>query len=446
MSGALNNRWPLDIVLMSSPVYWPDESQFQQFAQSLQQAILEGAELDPADLRFHLSYGELPEDQREALAAKSTLVFLPMSGGCQPAMIELAGGHAHIGLFNAYLPESGLPMSLSHEIMHKNGHPACTDTFAYLRQAGEAVSWLFNLEDLAAFARASQAVSRLKQARLLKIGETEPWVINSERDPQAYQDRLGIEVIPIDREVLYERCRQVDDADVEPLIERWRSGAQHLVEVDSTDIREACRVIRGMEHLLGEHEADGLSMACFAMIGDINTTSCLALSFLNDSADFIGACEGDLEAGVTLFLLKALGADFIWIGNPIIHADDSLELVHCTAPTCGCGMNLNYSLMRHHESGRGVAPEVQLPKGRPVSLARIGGGLEHIKFYRGRSEAVGDKLPACHTQVHVKLEDATSQDVLANLLGTHLVLTYGDYAKELAYVSRFLGLKANTEF
>jgi L-fucose isomerase-like protein len=48
-------------------------------------------------------------------------------------------------------------------------------------------------------------------------------------------------------------------------------------------------------------------MACFAMIGDIDTTSCLALSALNDSATEIGACEGDLDAGLTLYLLKAMG-------------------------------------------------------------------------------------------------------------------------------------------
>ena len=63
-----------------------------------------------------------------------------------------------------------------------------------------------------------------------------------------------------------------------------------------------------------------------------------------------------MEAAVTLYLLKALGADFVWMANPIIYEENYIDMVHCTSPRKACGAELSYRLLRHHESGRGVFP------------------------------------------------------------------------------------------
>lgn len=441
MSGTLLKQWPLDLVLFSSPVYWSDEAELAQFQNTLEKELTRAFEESGVNLKFHRIQGEPKPEQLDALREAEVLVLFPLSGGSQEGILEIGKGATFKAVFNGYLPESGLSEALTHKILHRNGHPASTDSYAYFRQAGHGVSWLSSLAALKAYGLAWQASQRLRHARLLKIGETEPWVINSCRDPQRYRERLGVEIVPMEREALYDLYRRTTDAMARKHAERWRGRAGRLLEIGNEDILKACRVVTAMETLLQNHEADGLSMACFAMIGDIDTTSCLALSTLNDSASYIGACEGDLEAGVTLFLLKALGADFVWIGNPIIHPEGILDLVHCTAPVCGCGTEFKYQLTRHHESGRGVSPEVQLPAGRPVTLARIGGNLERIVRFGGVSRSVGDKLPACHTQIRVELDGVSSRQVIDSLLGTHLVLTFGDFRPELDFASRFLGLK-----
>lgn len=446
MSGALLKQWPLDLILFSSPVYWSDPVELLQFQEALESHLRKAFESSGVAFRIHRIHGDLEEADLEALQNVEALVLFPLSGGSQRAILETGERARFKALFNAYLPECGLPDFFTHTIMHRNGHPASTDSFAYFRQREQHVSWLSSLEELQDFALSWQAVQRLKSARLLKIGETEPWVINSCRDPGRYRERLGLEVLPMDRELLYEKYEKTTDAMARQHAERWKGRAGRLLEIGDADILKACRVVAAMEDLLQETDADGLSMACFAMIGDINTTSCLALSTLNDSANYIGACEGDLEAGVTLFLLKALGADFVWIGNPVIHPDGYLDLVHCTAPVCGCGRLFEYQLTRHHESGRGVSPEVRLPVGRPVTLARIGGDLERMVSFGGKSHSVGDKLPACHTQIRVELEGVTSEDIIQSLLGTHFVLTFGDLRRALYFASQFLGLEQPLNF
>jgi hypothetical protein len=431
---ALQQLHALPIVVLASPVYWPDPVLRDAAVARVKAELEQGS---PAPLEFHVvTSPECVERVVVALRGR-TAALLPLSGAVQPWMVSLARSLGHLGLANAYLA-GFLSPSLAAELLDRNAHPACTDFFAHQRLAQRPVRWLATMADVHALARANQAVARLRQARILKIGETEPWVINSTREPARFREALGCTVLPVAADDLYREFRTITDGEAARMAEDWVTKASRLDGPARVDVVRATRVLVAMRSLLDRHGADALSMACFAMIGELETTSCLALSTLNDSADAIGACEGDLDAAVTLYLLKALGADFVWIANPIIHAANCIDLAHCTAPRCACGGELSYRLLRHHESGRGVAPEVALPTGRPVTLVRIGADLTELCVHPGRT-ARAAKQPTCHTQIRVQIP--SSRDFLNTLNGTHVVLTYGDRRSELALCADLLGLR-----
>ena len=429
---ALRLAPPLPLIILASPVYWKDRDQAEAFAGRLTLELGGGA-----DLHFVGGPAEAAATARTLVGG--TAVLLPLSGGVQPWMIEVAASLRHAALANAYLPDFGLPPVDAALLLERNAHPACTDFFAHARLAGRPARWLATRADYDRFARAHAAVARLRAARFLKIGETEPWVINSTREPARFAAALGCEVVPVPAEDLYAEFARITPDEARAGAEDWARRASLLDGPAGDDLNKAARVGVAMRNLLQRHQADALSMACFAMIGALDTTSCLALSSLNDSADAIGACEGDLDAAVTLFLLKALGADFVWIANPIIHAGGVVDLAHCTAPRCACGQALPYRLRRHHESGRGAAPEVDLPGDRTVTLARIGAGLSELAMHRGRTTRVAHQ-PTCHTQVRVRI--SSTEQFLATLNGTHVVMSYGDFLPELRLCARLLGLKA----
>jgi hypothetical protein len=435
---ALHATAAVPVYLFAASVYWPDAAELNEAAALLARSLREvWDDVLSESLTFHLvasdeSLAEALPDDTEGLA-----VFVPMSGGVQPWMLRLAERCEHIALINAYLP-GALPFGLTDRLMHRNAHPSCTDFFAHRRMQGVPIHWMRSVEAFGPVWRAWQAVHRLGQARLLQIGETEPWVINSCRSPERIREQLGATVIPVEPTTLYEQVQHVAVEAAEERAISWVEGATDLIGVVDRDVAEACKVVLAMEQLLEEHEADGLAMACFAMIQELDTTSCLALSMLNEAADAIGACEGDLDAALTLFLLKALGADFIWIANPIIYDADYIDLAHCTAPRCACDVALDYKLMRHHESGRGVAPEVTLPGDEAVSLVRIGNDMRDLVVHHGTTEQ-RPKMHTCHTQVRVHLP--STDRVLETLMGTHLVMTYGDLRPELRYVADFAGLR-----
>jgi L-fucose isomerase-like protein len=432
---AMKNPAPLPVVALASPVYWPDLQKLIALFGAISGHL---SATSSRPLVFHLIHGEPPAEMLSGLAGE-TAVLLPLSGGVQPALITLAARLAHVALANAYLP-GFLPAEYTSALLHRNAHPACTDFFAHARLGGRPARWLASLDDLHTYAQAHAAVAALRSARILRIGETEPWVINSTRDPVRFRAALGCEIVPLPAEALYEEFARVteDDPDARSLGDDWWHSARQRLDTVPADARKAARVAIAMRRLLEEHRADALAMACFAMIGALDTTSCLAIATLNDAAHIIGACEGDLDAAVTLYLLKKLGADFVWIANPIIHAADRLDLAHCTAPRCACGEALPYRLMRHHESGRGIAPEVRLPGDRTVTLARIGADLTELCVHPGHTETVA-KQPTCHTQIRVRIP--SSRQFLDTLNGTHVVMSYGDHRAALSICAELLGLR-----
>lgn len=431
---ALQHPHALPVVVLASPVYWRDPAQRDAVVARVRTELEQGS---PVPLEFHSVFAAGDVERVAATLHGRTSVVLPLSGAVQPWMVRLAESLGHVGLANAYLP-GFLSSALAAELLDRNAHPACTDFFARQRRAGRPARWLASVAELHELGRANQAVERLRSAHILKIGETEPWVINSTREPARFRAALGCTVVPVAAEELYREFRTVSDAEAARMAADWVTKASSLAGPAQPDVVRATRVLVAMRRLLERRGADALSMACFAMIGELDTTSCVALSTLNDSADAIGACEGDLDAAVTLYLLKALGSDFVWIANPIIHAANRIDLAHCTAPRCACGGDLSYRLLRHHESGRGVAPEVALPAGRPVTLVRIGGDLTELCVHPGRTERAA-KQPTCHTQIRVQIP--SSRDFLNTLNGTHVVLTYGDRRAELALCADLLGLR-----
>ena len=97
-----------------------------------------------------------------------------MSGGVQTWMSALSDRFDGVALLNAYLPGE-LPFELTDRLMHRNAHPPCTDFYAARRMASLPTWWLAKCGDLVPIWRAVRAVVRMRSARLLMIGETEPW-------------------------------------------------------------------------------------------------------------------------------------------------------------------------------------------------------------------------------------------------------------------------------
>ncbi len=91
------------------------------------------------------------------------------------------------------------------------------------------------------------------------------------------------------------------------------------------------RLYRAIKKVCEEEKLEALTLSCFKLIEQIDTTGCLALSLLNDDGIMAG-CEGDLQSIFTLLVVKSLTGKDGFMANPsmINTRTNELILAHCT--------------------------------------------------------------------------------------------------------------------
>lgn len=91
-----------------------------------------------------------------------------------------------------------------------------------------------------------------------------------------------------------------------------------------------------------------MTISCFKILEQIDTTGCLALSLLNDEG-IIAGCEGDLQSVFTLLAVKTLTGKGGFMANPsmITSRTNELVLAHCTV---GLKQTERYVIRNHFES------------------------------------------------------------------------------------------------
>lgn len=380
---------------------------------------------------------EGPEDLDHFSEGGGLGILVPMSGAVQPWMEEAASAFEALYIVPGYM-ESFFPEEVAKRALELNSAPASMDLYAVLKRGEPPVHLVRTPEELLGRLRAWRGVRNLRGSTLLLVGKPEPWVISVSRRYTDYESAFGIRLETVGQEALRGRFESVADDAAEERARGYLQGATELVEPTAEGVVEASRLVLAVESLMEESGAAGLAVACFDLIGVLGTTSCLAISMLNDSERWIGACEGDLDSALTMMLIKAVTGKPGWIANPNLQRDDTINFVHCTAALHLGGKEHPYRLRSHHESGQGVSPEVELPVEETVTLARFGMKEGKLTLQGGTALAPA-REPSCRTQLRVDLGGL--QEYLENVLGCHQVLVYGDIRREMRYAADILGIE-----
>ena len=431
---ALEHTTQAKVLIFASPRYWPDNDELAVIYGHVQKVLEEA--LAGLDVTTTLIYSA--DDLRDLGGGAALLV--PLSGGVQAWMIEAASGFEAVALLPAYMP-GPLSLSASQLALARNAAPAAVEVWSLFKRGKKLAIWAEQANDFVQLALAVQAVARLRRLRLLLLGGPENWVQSSERDLERLSERVGVSVTTVPLRVLEDYATRVEAQKALLRAQAWIERAERVVEPDEKDVVQACCIELALEQMLDFYDADGAAVACFSLIGDISSTACLALASLNASTHRMGACEGDVDAAVTLALAKALTGQSAWMANPVIGRDDTILFAHCTAPVAPADGGGCLCLRSHHESGLGVSPQVGLWMGQQVTVVRFGRDSSALSVFPGRA-LDGASEPTCRTQLRVRL--ASRRDFVEHLLGNHQVIVPGDWARAFGYCAALLGLDCYT--
>ena len=438
---ALTLKVPIISVVFVEPRYWPSNDEIQKAAEEVHQAVSDSVAGTKAEVQKITIHSESELDVFLAENHGKFGVFTSMSGAVQPWMLKAADHFQYMALCAGYV-EDFVSHQTGNWLLERNASPATMDVYSVLKEQNKRIKLVRDKKDIKPLWQAVQAVERIKHVQLLQIGETEPWVISSDRNLDHFTNRLGFQIKRIELEELYNVYETMPEDTAREMAKGWVSGATSMREPIAEHVVQACKVTLAFKDLAKKYDSDGVAIACFAMLGALGTTSCLAVSEMNVSPEYIGTCEGDLDAGATMLLMKALSEDAPWMGNPIVGKDESINLVHCTAPRRVKDESRSYVLRSHHESGIGVSPEVTLPVDEPVTLCRIGRKSTAMSVHVGLA-VENPREPTCRTQLRIELPSI--DNYLRHSLGNHQIMCYGDYSESLKYVAELLKLELLTD-
>ncbi len=256
------------------------------------------------------------------------------------------------------------------------------------------------------------------------IGIPAPWLIASSVDYLLAKRRWGINIVDIPLDRVYEKFNLIENHEVEASCAALMSQALAFREGDKTDLMNATRLYRAIKLICEEEQLDAVTLSCFNLIGQTQTTGCLALSLLNDEG-IVAGCEGDLQSLFTLMVVKAITGKSAFMANPSMIKENKNEVVfaHCTI---GLKHTERFILRNHFESQSGIAIQGLMPTG-DVTILRCGNeSLDEFYLSTGSLTENTNYINMCRTQVRIKLNSSVKY-FLQNPLGNHHIIVLGNW-------------------
>lgn len=358
------------------------------------------------------------------------LVVVPMSGAVQQNILQTAANFQHVVLYAGYTAGNTFPAAEKNMLL-RNAAPTLMDCWGVLRRTHPSIQLATNRESLQEILEICEAAEKIKGAKLLLIGETEPWVVSVSRDFERYA-ALGIIIEQIPQPELAKRYEITSFEECQEIYRHFTENAK-IEEPDEQDLQNACRMAKALMDTLSAHHADGAAVACFNLL-QTGTTCCLGVSYLNDQTQTPVACEGDLDSALTMLILKRIGIKRVWMANPALCPGKSIQFSHCTGPVWS---EKGWILRNHHESGIGVSIQSPLPQGI-VTACRVSAETGSVTIQAGKSRE-GERLPVCRSQMYVDFE--SPERYLETALGCHQVFAFEDCMWKMENFSKMIGLR-----
>ena len=364
------------------------------------------------------------------------IAAVPLSGAVQKRILDACEKYRCAILYGAYIRGNACDAACD-DMMRANAAPTFMDVWAVLKRSRNTAMIALSASDLSEKIAAASAYCEINGANVLLIGHTEPWVVSTPRENERFSKLLSVNMLHAEQDELAQLYYDTKKEDAEPYYRHFTSLASGIKEPSDEDIWNACKMAHALVTLLKKYDAKTAAIACFDLL-KVGTSACLGVSFVNDMTDMSIACEGDLDSAITMLIMKNLTCGKLFMANPALRLDGTVNFSHCTAPICCCGENSPCILRSHHESGIGVSPQIDLPIGQRITACRLS-GVEGIFTVHGGMTVEGAYEPVCRTQINVKFDDF--DHYLETSLGCHQVFAFENIESKAKTIANLLGLK-----
>lgn len=279
-------------------------------------------------------------------------------------------------------------------------------------------------------------------------------------DPNEVRVKFGVEIESFEQMALIERAEAVKKARVEKFLAWMKETFGKCIASDAVISRQI-RLYLATKDFIEQEGYDFIAAKCMPEMLNFYTSFCLAHAILGDRADDSGqkerivfACEGDINAALTMQILKNLRPESPVLFSDISEYNFSDDLVL----TCNCGSQpTDFAETKkevfwekegvHEHAWRygGCCPQYVSKSGR-ATCARIGRKKGRYFMLITRVDVVKQPRERLRESTwerpHTYFKLTCDKNLFfENLRSNHIHLVYGDCADELVEVCRILEIE-----
>jgi len=329
-----------------------------------------------------------------------------------------------------------------------------------------------NLQFILKYVKAAWVRRYLRNRKIATIGGKCMMMYQTQVNEYCWKRVFGVDFPQYDAVQVFTEMEKISDEEAKPVEEaflakvdevHWEAGEDKM-EKDA--ITTQAKMFLAFKRLQKLYDVDIFANKCMpemsAILYGYGYCACLATSMLND-AGIITACEADVPAGLSMYILHLLS------GGPAFFADiarlnkpeNRLTFFNCgTAPIDLAdrkqgvhvwpmpGNIADEAIPEEYfiSKMRGATIRFDLENGREVTMLRIGGNDDTLRFHVASAttsprevepdEIIGNRWPGFGLTF---AEDASL--FLNNTTGHHYSIVFGNYVEELKHLARILGIK-----
>ena len=278
-------------------------------------------------------------------------------------------------------------------------------------------------------------------------------------DPNEVRRKFGVEIDAFEQLAVVEQAEQIEEARVSHFF-TWMQDRFGKMIASEDVIRRQIRLYLAVKELIAREGYDFVAAKCMPEMLNHYTSFCLAHSILGDAQDDMGlkervvfACEGDINAALTMQLLK-----YVAPGSPVLFSDISeYNFADDLVLTCNCGSQPTdfaedprevwwekEGVHEHHWKYGGTCPQY-VSRSSLATAARLGRKngryrmlimpVDVVKQPRERLRESTWERP--HTYFRLR---CSKEDFFNNVRSNHIHLAYGDHVRCLEEVCNILDI------
>jgi L-fucose isomerase-like protein len=295
---------------------------------------------------------------------------------------------------------------------------------------------------LLAYARAAAARRRLASGKIAFVGRRTPGMTPIAFDEVELMRRFGSQLLNYGWEEIRELEKAVQETRVEEELARLR-GMVGTVRSSEQSLREVLRLHLALKQLAGAEGILAYGLGCYPHLAG---TVCLLTGLLSEEG-IPAACEGDLNAGLAMYLIQALTGQPAHFGE-ILDIDPQANTI--VTSHCGCAAPslaadpAQIALVPVRIWQRGVCIRFPAKAAPHATYVNLVGRKGNYRLCAASGAAVGSGMVFEGNPVKF-LPDCSWQTLLRAIdehgFGHHWMMGYGDVVQELRYFCRLSGVK-----